>query len=121
MFSNLIKISICATSLVVISALGQHPLIAQTLTQSDLDQSEVTEDGTESEEINSSLVIEQPVARSDAPVTSYMGEHKNTFTEINSNPPRRRKIPEPSAMIGLMAIAGWIGMQQHKIRKIKKG
>jgi hypothetical protein len=119
MVSNLIKIGICATSFVVIGSLGQHPLLAQPyLTNSNPDQSEVTEDVTESETTDSpELNIEQFVGRSAAHVSTYTEPYSNAFTENSSASPRKRKIPEPSAVIGLMAIAGWLGMQ----RKIKKG
>lgn len=119
MVSNLIKTSICATSLAVIGALGQYPLLAQTyLTNSDATQSEVSEDITDSEEADSpESSIEQPAGISSAHVSMYTQPYTNTLTGITSAFPRRRKIPEPSALIGLMAIALWWGMHQRQIKK----
>lgn len=124
MVSNLIKISICATSFVVIGALGQHPLwafndslLTQTYsTNSDADQPEVPEAGDHSEDANSpNLSLEQPTGMSAAHVSTYMKPYTNKF--FSGTSPRKRKIPEPSALIGLIAIAGCLGMQQRKMKK----
>jgi hypothetical protein len=119
MVSNLIKISICVTSLAVIAALGQHPLLAQTFpTNSDSIELETTDDGSEGGENtlpNSS--IEQTGGISSAPVDSYVEPYTTILTGNGSQSPRRRKIPEPSALIGLMAIAGCVAMQQRKTKK----
>lgn len=119
MVSNLIKISICVTSLTVIAALGQHPLLAQTFpTNSDSIELETTDDGIEGGENtlpNSS--IEQTGGISAAPVASYVQPYTTTLTGSVSTSPPRRKIPEPSALIGLMAISSCVAIQQRKTKK----
>lgn len=120
MISNFIKISICATSLTVFAALGQHPLLAQTSsTNSDSVELETTDDGIEAE--NNTLPnssIEQTGGISAAPVESYVEPYTNVLAGNGSQSPRRRKIPEPSALIGLMAIAGYVAIRQRKTQKI---
>ncbi|MBD2450721.1 hypothetical protein H6G76_27045 [Nostoc sp. FACHB-152] len=120
MVSNLVKIRIFATSLSVIAALGQYPLLAQTFpTNSDSIELETTDDGIEGgENTLPNSIIKQTGGISAAPVASYAGAVSNQHTRLNNASPPRRKIPEPSALIGLMAIASCAAIQQRKTKKI---
>lgn len=118
MVSNLLKITICVTSVVVISAVGQQSLWAfDNLSQADSTYSQTEENSSDlPEQGDASDFSQPPVGISAAPLESYMAPYSNTFTVLSST--RKRKIPEPSALIGLTAIALWWGMQQRKVKKV---
>ncbi|MBD2437841.1 hypothetical protein [Nostoc sp. FACHB-110] len=121
MVSNLIKITICVTSFVVISAVKQQPLWAfdnNVLSRGYSNNSATPEISSDlAQESDSSDLSSQPPVggMSAAPLESYMTPYSNTFVVLSSN--RKRKIPEPSALTGLTAIALWWSMQQRKIKK----
>ncbi|MBU7586239.1 MAG: PEP-CTERM sorting domain-containing protein [Nostoc sp. TH1S01] len=125
MASSVVKISLYAASFVLIGALGQHSVWGFSNTSSleqeqATSQLEVTEDEQNIVSPNHyytpSLIPQQPTTRSDAPVSSYIPPYSNRWANLNSASPRPRRVPEPSLLLGLMAIAGCVGMQ----RQLKK-
>lgn len=44
---------------------------------------------------------------------TYTPAYRNTYANI-TNAPSKRKVPEPSALLGLIAIIGWLGTQRQK-------
>ncbi|BBD59846.1 hypothetical protein NIES2109_26370 [Nostoc sp. HK-01] len=124
MASSVVKISVCALSFAVIGTLGQQPLwafsntsIAENVEEMNF-QSEATEDAKNSTNhyYTPSLIPQQPSTTSAAPLSTYIHPYSNSWTNLKSASPRPRKVPESSAVLGLMAIAGWFGIQ-HKRKK----
>ncbi|MBE9207383.1 hypothetical protein IQ244_12785 [Nostoc sp. LEGE 06077] len=126
MASSVVKISVCALSFAVIGALGQQPLwafsntsLAKNVEEMNF-QPEATEDGKNIDSTNHyytpSLIPQQPTATSAAPLSTYIHPYSNRWTNLQSTSPRPRQVPESSALLGLMAIAGWFGIQ-HQMKK----
>ncbi|WP_146033978.1 hypothetical protein [Nostoc cycadae] len=122
----MVKISVCALSFAVIGTLGQQPLwafsntsIAENVEEMNF-QSEATEDGKNIDSTHHyytpSLIPQQPSTTSAAPLSTYIQPYSNSWTNLKSASPRPRKVPESSAVLGLMAISGWFGIQ-HKRKK----
>ncbi|MBE9004068.1 hypothetical protein IQ259_03255 [Fortiea sp. LEGE XX443] len=143
MVSSIVKISIYATSFAVISVLGQHPLWAfsNTSLRNNSPQATDTSNSTENdlllraarniEVMNSkpeateetidstnhyyspSFIPEQTSTVSAAPLSTYIHPYSNKWTNLSSASPQKRKVPEPSVMLGLIAIASWFGIQRQ--------
>ncbi|MCC5638896.1 PEP-CTERM sorting domain-containing protein [Nostoc sp. CHAB 5844] len=147
MVSDILKLSICAVSFVVIGALGQQPLWAFSNTplidnssqatntsnsaENDLllratrnievmnSKPEVAHEEMEStnHDYTPSFIPKQPTTVSAAPLSTYIHPYSNRWANLSSTSLRPRQVPEPSTMLGLIAIAGWFGIQ-HKIKKV---
>jgi len=139
MVSNILKLSICAVSFAVMGTLGQQSVWAFSNT-SLLENSSQAADTSNSAENNlllrnvrnievmnskpeiadyytPSFIPESSSAVSAAQLSTYIPPYSNRWANLSTASPRPRKVPEPSAVLGLMAIASWLGMQQ----KFKKG
>ncbi|MBH8565708.1 hypothetical protein I8748_26635 [Nostoc sp. CENA67] len=49
---------------------------------------------------------------------TYTPLYRNTLAKV-TNAPRKRKVPEPSALVGLIAMIGWFGTQGQNSRTYK--
>jgi hypothetical protein len=141
MASNLLKISIFVATLAVIGALEQRPLWASNtyVSSPDLEESDDATDNSYDlllraarnlEEMNSQGEVNEetvddtnnyyssqlPTPISSAPLATYVHPYSNKWTQLNSALVQRRKIPEPSMLVGLIAIFGWFA-KNAKVRR----
>ncbi|MBD2494121.1 hypothetical protein [Nostoc sp. FACHB-280] len=123
MASSVVKISLCAVSFFVISAWGQQSvwglnntsLIEPEQTSSQLEVTEDENHTSPNHDYTPSLI---PTSKSDAPVSSYIPPYSNRWANLNSTNPSPRRVPEPSVLLGLIAIASCLGMQ-HQQKKAR--
>ncbi len=138
MASKLKKISIFTAIFAFIGVSGHRPLWALTTTNPDIDsyqQVDTLDIGEITDASNNLLLLanrnlkeiiptsestvvtdnatryyitKQPTSQQQAYILSY----RNIWT-LQSNLPRRRKVPEPPAIVGLLAMLGWLGTQRR--------
>jgi hypothetical protein len=134
MASNLKKISTCAAVFAFIGGLGHRPAWALTssLTETHPGISSYQDVDTvvrnlESNELlllanrnikeiilaSESTVVTDNISKQPAgQQQTYTLAYRNTWTQ-QSNLPRRRKVPESSVIVGLVAMVGWLGTQRR--------
>ncbi|MBD2595553.1 PEP-CTERM sorting domain-containing protein [Nostoc spongiaeforme FACHB-130] len=123
MASSVVKISLCAVSFLVIGVWGQQSVWGLSNTslrepEQGTSQAEVTEDENHTSPNHYYTPSLSLTPRSDAPVSSYIPAYSNKWANLSSTNPSPRKVPEPSVLLGLIAIAGCLGMQ-HQLKKAR--
>jgi hypothetical protein len=124
MVSHFVKTAIFTTTLVLFSALEQRPLWAfsniypSVTSSNNADEStdaSNTDEATESTNnyYSPNSVTEQSNPVSAAPVSTYTPAYTTTWANLSSSLPQRRKVPEPSVMLGLIAIATTLKIQRQ--------